>query len=317
MNTHNVLVGSCGGLTGVYLAKQFKRFSDLNILGADCNHQNACKFFVNDIIKLPNSNDERFISELISALNNKKIDFYVPTHSKEIYHVSKSERLIRENTNTNFIVCPFQTIEAFNNKLDAYKNLSEIGIAVPKIYNNETDFEFPAFIKSQVGSGGVGCKRIYSRQEIESLNDKGDTFLCENIEGDEFTVDCLFSPEGELLGYNQRKRIKCIGGAVVITTNDNLFDVYPYIENIAKHWLFKGAVNFQYIIRKEPVFIDINLRYASGGLPLSVESGVDIPKALYKFFNKQKIFMGEFASDFKNRTMYRYFEELFTDESIS
>lgn len=311
-----VLIGSCGGLTGVYLAKQFHRFSDVELFGFDSNVINCGKLFCKKVFDLPQVSDKLFMEKLINLLKSENIDLYIPTHSKEIIEISKNEEFIRKQVNTKFIVCPYDTYCALNSKKNANLNLSKIGIPVPKLYNrkNIKTCEFPIVAKKCTGSGGSSFSLIYNLKDVDKFFDD-DYVLLQYISGVEYTVDCLFSEQGQLLGYNQRIRNKCIGGAVSITTNDNSFDILSYLMKISKQWIFKGCINFQYIlVNQTPYFIDCNLRYASGGLPLSVESGVDVPLALYKILKNEEIENNEFISDFKSRTMYRYFEEKFISE---
>lgn len=315
MKTIRLLIGSCGGLTGIYLSKQFARFNDILVFGADCSKNNACRFFNERIFELPSASDSDFIDKLIDLLVSENIDFYLPTHSKEISRIAEYEKDIRKRVKTEFIVCPVSTFQALNNKKNAYRNLDIIGIAVPEVYDRKNVVKYPAFYKPNEGSGGSNCRKIICEDDYPKNSKNG--ILCEYIEGIEYTVDCLYDRNGVLLGYNQRRRIKSMGGAVIITSNDNSFNILPYIKKISDNWVFKGAVNFQYILRDRiPVFTDINLRYASGGLALSVVSGVDVPRALYKMFTNEPIESKEFSSDFKNRTMYRTFEEKFIDESF-
>lgn len=313
MRQYNLMIGSCGGLTGVYLAKQFQKYPNIRVLGSDANSDSIGRFFVDGMFHLPPASQENFIPELISLLNKENIDFYLPTHSKETIAVSKAESEIRKSTKTDFIISPYSTYRDLNNKAQAYNCLSKIGIPVPKVYKSDSEIIYPAFYKRKVGSGSAGCGRIFNNEEYRVMAGNEEIFICEFIDGSEYTVDCMFSRKGELLGYNQRKRVKCMGGAVIITSNENSFDIFPYINSISQKWLFKGCVNFQYILGDKPYFTDINLRYASGGMPLSIESGVDIPKALYKIFMNEQIRNNEFWSDFKPRTMYRYFEEKYSE----
>lgn len=315
-----ILIGSCGGLTGVYLAKQLKKTKDVVIYGCDANGNSVGKFFVEKLFVLSKATDTCFLEELIQIIDSNDIDIYIPTHSKEIYVISKFEKELRERCEIQFIVSPFETFKALDDKESAYKCLSEIGLSVPKIIYSSKDIRcFPIMYKKKWGSGGIGKGIIMNIQEFEQVKkSKEDILFCEYLQGEEYTIDCMFSDTGKLLGYNQRRRKKCIGGAVSITCNENPIDILPYINKISEKWIIKGCVNFQYILCDDtPYFIDINLRYASGGLPLSVESGVDIISAMLKIFNGEKIEEGEFSSDFHNRTMYRYFEEKYEDDSIN
>lgn len=312
MKRKKILIGCCGGFSGIYLAKQFARFIDFEILGFDSNPDSAAIFFCEKIFVLPKITDDVFLDKLINLLNNEKIDFYIPTYSKELLIIAKNQELFLNNTKTKCIISSYKTYQLLNDKLTANRSLKEIGIPVPKIFQNKEECVFPIIIKPSIGSGSLGLIKINNKTELNQYVANENDIMMEYLEGDEYTVDCLFDESCKLLGYNQRKRIKSLHGAVIITENDNSFDIFPFLSKIIESYEFKGCVNFQYILKnKIPYFIDINLRFAAGGLPLSVESGLDVPLALRKMFLGETIKTDEFKSDFKKRTMYRYFEEKF------
>lgn len=89
-----ILIGSCGGLTGVYLAKTLTKsfFVDCLVYGTDVSEIIPTKKFLYKLYKVPRSDTEKlFLDTLISIINKEKIDIYIPTHSKEVYVVSKYE----------------------------------------------------------------------------------------------------------------------------------------------------------------------------------------------------------------------------------
>ena len=309
-----VLIGSNGGLTGVYLAKQLKKNTDTVIIGADASHDSIGKFFVDHQFILPNSTDDRFIASLINLINKNDVDIYLPTHSMETRIVSMHEDELRKKTKCNFLVSPIQTFLALENKRDANENLKSIGIPVPAIIEDFSS-EYPIFMKKEIGSGSSGSGYIFNRQMHEAyLASEEKVVFFEAIKGIEYTVDCIFDTNGVLLGYNQRRRTKTIGGAVNITENDNTFNVEPYIIKIAKTWKLCGCVNFQYILKDDiPFFIDVNLRYPSGGLPLTVESGLNIPRIIISLLSGVEIDPKDLhlCDEKRNLKMYRYFEEIF------
>ncbi|MGC8819428.1 MAG: ATP-grasp domain-containing protein, partial [Athalassotoga sp.] len=103
MKKIRILLGSCGGLTGLYLSKLFRKsdYADFEIYGFDAESKNPTKFFVDKFFTVPNaSNEEIFLNSLINLLNKEKIDIYFPLHSKEIRVVSKFEDRIRNSTDT-------------------------------------------------------------------------------------------------------------------------------------------------------------------------------------------------------------------------
>lgn len=310
-----VLLGSCGGLTGIYLAKRYRRDSSLYVVGADCSEVNAGRHFVDDFVLLPRTSDPFYIEALVNVLCAQSIDYYIPTYSTEIKNVSEYENELRTLApTTSFVVCPSETFLILDDKRRMHKAFSEAGLPIPKLFSDVEDAEFPCFMKRRVGSGGFGCALVKTRQMYSALSmNYPDALFFEFVDGEELTIDCMFDTRGSLISYNQRKRIKTLGGAAIISKNDYSVDMNSYLQKIAANWIFKGCVNFQCIVHNgQPFFTDVNLRFPSGGLPLTVESGIDVPRLLIELLSGEDLKPS--SSDRLPRTMYRYFEEFFTIE---
>lgn len=306
----NVLIGSNGGLTGIFLAKKFSKTGKYKLFGTDSANLTAGKFFVDEQLTVPSSTDARFIESILGILKDKKIDYYFPTHSKEIRVISAHAELIKKNTKTKFIVSPIETFDALDDKEQLYYSLTKAGIPTPKLITREPQI-YPIIMKKNVGSGGSGAQKITEPILLDAYKRLNvDASFFEWIEGKEYTVDCMFDAQGELLAHNCRERVKMMGGAAIISTNHNEIGVLPWLQKLAESWKFCGCVNFQFIWKDgTPYFTDINLRYPSGGLPLTVESGINVPEMLIKLLDGKKIEYGEYKADDSIHTMYRYFDE--------
>lgn len=309
-----ILIGSCGGLTGNYLTRQFQKLG-CYVIGADAGERNATRFFVDEFVKLPPAKDKDFLSSLLRTLKERNVDYYIPVHSQEFRVIAKNEQMLRDNWDGKFIITPHETFELLDDKKIGNAHLKAAGIPVPQMYEDISAItQFPVFMKPDTGSGSKGSRKVETRKLAEAYAEiePGSSFY-ELIRGTEFTVDCMFDDQGKLLGYNQRVREKSMGGGAIISRNDYKFDILPYLKKLEAAFVFKGCVNFQYILCNDvPYFIDVNLRYASGGLPLAVASGVNIPQILLD------IFEGNPIRDVKScgadgKTMYRYFEEIFEE----
>lgn len=307
-----ILIGSNGGLTGIYLAKNLNESGEYILYGADSNSVNCGKFFVKEQFILPKADDKKFVDRLIHLLDFYDIDFYLPTHSNEIEVVSKYEKKIRENTHTKFIVSPADTYISLDDKVECNRKLSGIGVPVPNLISGY-DHPYPIFMKKRKGSGGSGAGIIMTEEIQKAYAQESDGYaFFEFIDGEEYTCDCLFDYKGKLIGSHARRRVKTIGGAVSITESAFENIGLSLILRIADKWKMCGCVNFQYIVKDNtPYFTDINLRYPSGGLPLTVAAGFDIPRLVLQLLEGKKIEQVK-LQDAKLR-MYRYFEEIFED----
>lgn len=311
-----ILIGSCGGLTGSYLARQFQQVPDCYVIGADAAPQNSTRYFTDEFVVLPSANSPDFTKQLVALLLEKKVDCYFPTHSKEIREIARMESMIRKEWPGAFIVSPYETFQALDNKCTANKNLHAIGIPVPRLIESDEDFEsYPIFMKPDEGSGSSRAMPIENRTLHLVYRELDPTCsFYELIKGPEYTVDCIFDEDGHLLAYNQRVRLKRMGGAVITTQNNYDFDISPWLKKLEESFTFKGCINFQYILSGGiPYFIDVNLRYASGGLPLTVASGINIPQILLDIFLKRPIPKIQ-SCPADGKIMYRYFNEIFEDE---
>ena len=313
-----ILIGCCGGLTGIFLSKYFAKKENYIIYGFDNSSLSAGEIFVDRFYQLPHSNSESFIDSLINLINSEKIEYYFPTHSKEICKISEFEDRLREQTNVKFIVCPKKTFDMLDNKKQAYYNLALAGIPTPRIIT-EPPLSYPVVMKEYFGSGGSGVQIINNEKVYFAYRDTA-TEVCffEHINGREFTADCVFDNNGKLLFYNLRERVKTIGGAVVIAKNTYDFDISPWLKQLENSFDFLGCVNFQFIVKENiPYLIDVNLRYPSGGLPLTVQTGIDVPDILLRLMDGEKIAEDDYPINKKVRVMYRYYEEVYGYDNIT
>ena len=308
MKTRNVLVGSCGGLTGIYITKYLRRkHPEYQVYGFDMNDNIYTKFILDDFFIVPGANDPLFSSAILDIIKEKEIDVYIPTHSKEVRVISQNYDMFSDKA----VVSPIETIKVLEDKKLSNASLRAIGIDVPNMVTMDCDsVTFPLFSKKVIGSGSSDVLKITSHDELRTELEKG-KLVAEFLSGDEYTVDCFFNKSGELVTYNQRVREKTMGGAAIVCRNDHTVDFSYIIKQIAGNYKIYGPANFQFFYLKDnrKVLTDINLRFASGGLPLSVESGADSVELTILEALNEKYDTNKYQSDKKPRVMYRHFEE--------
>ena len=174
--------------------------------------------------------------------------------------------------------------------------------------------EYPVIMKPKEGTGSKEVVLIQNELDFNYWSKKNVNYiLVEYIPGKEFTADCFFNWNGKCLGVNVRERIKMNGGGAVITKNEYKIDVDNLINKLESTGVIKGPVNFQFkkLLNGDLIVFDFNTRFASGGLPLSVKSGFDIPNILIKYLNGDKI--EKWIPNIENDNLYliKYFEEYY------
>jgi carbamoyl-phosphate synthase large subunit len=133
------------------------------------------------------------------------------------------------------------------------------------------------------------------------------------ISAREFTVDGLADNESKLVGMIPRERIITRDGLAVVTRTVDEPQITEMIKKIVSFGKLHGPFAIQYFktLENRFLFIDVNTRFAAGGLPLSVQAGVNIPLETVKLALGKKVSINHEYK--KNLTMIRYYTELFLE----
>lgn len=317
--TLNILITSAGGLTGTFLIKHLLQHPiqgyKYRIVAMDSSEYVYAKHVVDSFYKVPASSDPNYANMVLSLVEQEQIEIIFPTTSYDTPFYSKHKaELLKKGV--QLLVCDVNTHEILHHKQKMYLFMKNIGLPVPEIFETKEAVTYPAIIKKCESSGSKEVRKLEDRTDLDYWSVKmKDYVVTDYISGKEYTVDCLFDQKGLLIVCNQRERLKTLGGGAVICQNQHPLEIRDYIQAISKHIHLEGPVNFQYILNRhnQPFIIDFNTRFASGGLPLTIASGYDIPNLMIRLMLGDPI--EEHIKYKKDQlTMYRYFQEYFTEE---
>lgn len=316
----NILIPSAGGVSGTFLIRHWSRNKvagyDYRIVAADSNPHAVAKHFADVFYPVPMCSDPRYEPAIYEIVAKERIDIVIPLASYDIpFFASHKTRLAR--LGAKLLVCDLPTHERLHNKKKMYSLMQSIGIAVPRVYvDGEPPAAYPAILKATESSGGRGVYRLDNDADYRYWSTKlGEHVVTAFVNGTEYTVDCLFDRSGRLVTYNVRERLKTNGGAAVVARQAKPSDSLRFVlRQLEKHLTIEGPVNFQYIVdRDNRLFLtDFNTRFASGGLPLTIASGCDIPNLMIRLMLGLDVEVPERKPT--KLTMYRYYDELFTEE---
>jgi len=299
----NILITGVGGPAGICFAKSLSEIKEINLIGANAEKDAIGKKFVKKFYKLPFANKPTFISELNKIIKKEKIDLLIPLVDEELVVVSKNIKRI----DCKILISPQITIEHTTDKSNLYNKLKEF---LPKRYN-KNNASFPLLIKPNVGRGSRDIHLINNNYDLEIFDENKYVFQ-EVLEGPEYTVDTLFDFNGNPLIIVPRIRAKVKEGISI--TGKIILDkeIISKVRGMSKRLKFIGPINFQFMKSKggELKLIEINAR-SSGGMGITINSGVDIPKLTYDLTNGgikkvPKIKEGEFNN----------FEEIITRQKL-
>ncbi|TJY43090.1 ATP-grasp domain-containing protein [Cohnella pontilimi] len=318
--TLNILIPSAGGVSGTFLIRHLSRHPIehyvYRIVAADSNADSIAKHISPVFYHIPKSGDPQYENAIYDIIRKERIDIILPVTSYDTpFYAAYKKKL--EQLGSKLLVCDLQTHELLHNKEKMYAFMDSIGVSVPQVYTDGEPLLYPVVIKGSESSGS---------REFHILNDEVDYrywstklrefVMTDFIEGKEFTVDCLFDPSGRLVVHNVRERVKTNGGAVVVTKQAASEEpLRAILSKMESHLTIVGPVNFQYIRdRENRLFLtDFNTRFASGGLPLTIAAGYDIPNLMIRLMLNQNV---QVAGKTPERLMmYRFYDELIVREN--
>jgi carbamoyl-phosphate synthase large subunit len=319
--TLNILITSAGGISGTFLIRHLSRQQIDNyryhIVAVDSNEYSIAKHVSPIFYHVPRSDDPCYEQAICDIITKEHIDIIFPVTSYDTPYFAKQRSKLND-MGVQLLVCNYNFHMLLHNKKCMYALMSRLGIPVPQVYENRNHIRYPSIIKACESSGSAGVHKLENELDLQYWTSKLKEYvITDYVQGKEFTVDCLFDQAGKLVLSNTRERKKVHGGGVVVTKNVNEPEA---VKNILKaleaHLFIVGPVNFQYIEDAQGhIFVtDFNTRFASGGLPLTIASGFDIPNIMIQLMLGQivpKVSKIEKAG----LVMYRYYDELFIEEN--
>lgn len=308
-----IMITSAGGLTGIFLCKHYRQNGAYRIVAVDMSELNPIKKWVDAFYIVPAVNDKKYISAIQSIILKEKIDVIIPVTSYDV-DLYSLEMIQCQIFNVKMLLIGHDDQTMLSNKLSCYNYLSSIGINTPHVYKTINELDFPCILKPVIGTGSKNTMKIDNMIDYNYWSGKiVDHMLVEYIEGPEFTVDCLFDKTGKSIGANVRERVKTVSGGVTVSRNAinmNIDYIIKILENTNK---MRGPVNFQFKKSKngECCLFDFNTRLASGGLPLTVRSGFDIPNKLVELILDKEVSQWHPQASNDKLIMIRYYEEYY------
>ncbi len=249
--------------------------------------------------KAPLANEVDYLPFMIERI--QKTDLFIPFIDEEI------ARLLNHSDEGLWGKCLLPAPEAtqiclYKNRFQAFCRDHTLPVAPSLSLSSR---KLPAIFKPNLGRGGKGVEMINTRAEFAEKS-KTDGVIQEFIEGDEYTIDALFSMEGDLIKMSVRRRDVASGVSVIGTIVDQV-PFYPLVEKLGRVLIFRYLINIQVIKDRQNVYhiIEINPRIA-GSVMFSVYSGLDFLKNAIAVYTGEKV---HFPKEQKKIRIIRYWNE--------
>lgn len=308
MEKKRILVTGTGGASGICTILALKESTSHTIIGCDCNKYSSGLYLAHESFIVPPAVKENFLEEIIKKVKRYKIDIIFPNVDEELLVFAKYKSKIP----SEIIISPFPTIDICNDKLKLLSEMEKV-VPIPLTKNISPPF----FVKPRTGRGSRNAYEVKSKEELQALfkhlsfkgMNKKDFVTQEFLPNKEYTVDALFDMKGNLIVAVPRERIKTFGGASLVGRTIKNRKLITFVKKISKKLEFFGPVNFQFKEDKSrvPKLLEINPR-CSGGMAITLKSGVNLPKLMLDIIEKKKISKKELQ--WEEKTAFRYMTEI-------
>lgn len=313
-NKIKILITSAGSTNGVNVIKALRNQKELDLLliAADINPLAAGFFLSDKYYKIPPAHASQFIPTLIRICKKEKIKIIIPTFSYELPFLAKN-KLMFAKEGIKMAIPDYEILLITMNKLKTCEYFKKIGIPFPKIFTEKEiknkKVKFPVIIRPIEGSASKDVVIAKNQKELSFFKEYvKDSFVQEFVKGVEYTIDGICDLEGKMIAASPRIRLEIKGGLAVksIIVKDN--QMINYVKKIVQGLKIIGPFNVQCIKTKRGIkFIEVNARFPSGGLPLTVKAGLNIPLILIKILLGEKITKPKITP---NLVMSRYWDSM-------
>lgn len=209
----NVLVFPCGSEIGLELFRALRYSTYFNLIGANSVDDHGKFVYEKYIGGVPFVGDKNFIVAIKKIVVDNNIDYIYPAMDSVITELKEHE----SELDCCVISSPAETAKICLSKEKTYRALAGV-VAIPKVYSDSDNIEFPVFCKPKIGYGARGAKLIRDEAALKQyLAETPDALISEYLTGDEYTVDCFTDRHGKLRFCGARERCRISNGISVST----------------------------------------------------------------------------------------------------
>lgn len=317
----NVLILSAG--RRVELTKLFKKAAidldvDSKIIVGDASELTPTRAFADKYYKLPLINSGNYVDEVISISKKENVQLIIPTIDTELLILAENKEKIESLTEGKVLISDLSVIKICRDKILTQKYLEDNGFNMPKMLSADEISEntnFPIFIKPKSGSSSIGAYKINNFEEFELyFHTIKDPIIQNFTEGEEYTVDVFLNFKSEVVTIVPRLRLATRSGEISkgkIVKDKLIIEEVLKLMNVMKPI---GHITVQLFKTTDKIeFLEINPRFG-GGAPMSIQSGANSPKNLFRLLNGEEL---EYNEDYRENLIFlRYDESVCLNENL-
>ena len=313
----NIAVTSSGSAPAVAVIKALKKQDEIScrITAMDMDPLSSGNYLADDMTVIPASGASGFIDKVLAACRRRKIQCIIPIIDEELFVFAAAKARFND-AGIKAIVNDAEVIRLAKDKRLAYCFCAQNNILFPRVFS-ATDIarikaaDYPLIIKPNNGRGSLDTAVIKNKNELVFLKGHLNGRIIQKfIDGPEFTIDIVASPDGFILQAIPRRRLSVKAGMSYKGVTVKSRRLIDYGKKIAALFKINGPANIQCIVNKDKIYlIEVNPKFAAG-LPLTVAAGVNLPLILIKSAFGLKVTKKELHF-LDGLYMLRFWEEVF------
>ena len=276
------------------------------LIGTDNSRYAPALYLTDTQYLVPLITDAGYIDTLLDICKKEKINAVTTFIDPEIMILAENRDKF-EALGIEVLAPYYETAKLCFDKYEMFKYLTEKGIPTVKTWGtyeetlsaiNAGDISFPVFVKPRTGSGSVGAKKVYNKEELKVAFEQDLTLIaqelmdCEDLDADVYVDTITHEP---VAIFSKKKISTTIGGAnkTVSFKDERLFD---FIKNALKHFRFNGPMDIDFFYKDGQYYMsEVNPRFGGAYLH-AYGAGVDFIKLIENNLkgNANKSIIGEY-----------------------
>ncbi|PSL48952.1 carbamoylphosphate synthase large subunit [Chitinophaga niastensis] len=297
--------------------------NDFYVIGSDITEKSAGRLLVDDFFivdKAVDANKATVCEQYLENIQKTKAKWIISGPENEIVLLSSFEQQLL-SVGCRLFHPGQDTLEKItdkyilNNALKGKVPLKPLCMLEEYSVNKDSFEGQKLVVKPRKGRGSNGVHILQKNSEdmrrLQESLPPNEYIVQEFIPGQEYSVDCLFDNQGGLLNAVVRERLAVDSGVVIISRTIRKERILEYISGISSVFSFRGFNCIQFREHEGDYFLtDINPRIGGGSI-LSLRASDCMLSNFISLLRNEDDKLVHNNFDVKDKTMYRYYEEIY------
>jgi carbamoyl-phosphate synthase large subunit len=311
-----VLVTGAGGPAAISVMKSLGADPSVSLIAADMDPWASGLYLVGPEARtlIPAGLAPGFAQAVLARCVAMGVDVLIPTVDAELRPLGRA-RADFARAGIEILLAPDDALDATLDKLVLAQRCAGT-VRVPRTERldqvaDRASWDYPVIVKPRTGSGSRDISLIDTAEALGALEPTDEFLVQEYLPGEEYSVDVLADAEGHVVASVPRVRERVDSGVSVAgrTMHDAELERMGAAVAAATGLTYIANVQFRRDAAGRPALLEVNPR-VPGALPLTVASGVDMPRMALDSLRGRVL--PDYAG-FRDTAMVRYLDERFIE----